>query len=568
MSSNIEKIKDRLNIVDVIGAYLKLQKAGANLKAPCPFHNEKTPSFFVSPDRGTFKCFGCGEGGDIFTFVEKFEGVDFSGALKILAEKAGVELTRENPQKINERKRIYSIMEEATLFFENNLQERKTALEYLEKRGLDNETIKKFRIGFVKDEWQSLYEALKEKKYTNEEMEKSGLIIKKEGTGRFYDRFRSRIIFPIFDSSGRVVAFSGRIFGEAEQQDGQAKYLNSPETVLFEKSKILFGYNFAKTDIRKRDFSILVEGQMDIIMAHQAGFTNTVATSGTAVTNQHLILLKRLSNKLMMAFDGDEAGLRAANKGAELALAEGMEVKLVKISEGMDPADFILKNKNGWVEALKNSVHIVEFNLNVLLEKESDKRKLGIQIKDIILPLVAGMPSKIEQDYFVSNIAEKAGVTEESVREEINKIEQNGDKKKNNSGLRVEKDIEKNIKSRKQKVMREISGILHWQKSLKDPILDIDKIEKRIEDDLGKETLNKVINLPENIKNEIIFETENLYIDVRRLEDKLDESFSNLEIEILIEKRNKISEKIAKGIDEEKNMKLYDELSKKIEKLN
>ncbi len=563
-SDNVSQIKDRLSIVDVVGSYLKLQKAGANLKAPCPFHNEKTPSFFVSPDRGTFKCFGCGEGGDIFTFVEKFEGVDFYGAMKILAEKAGVELKKEDPQQVDARKKLYSIIEETTLFFEQNLQDRHDALKYLKNRGLDDETIKKFRIGFVRDEWQSIYNFLKSKNYSDEEIEKAGLVKKKDGTSRYYDRFRSRIIFPLFDSSGRVVAFSGRIFGEDANNSEVAKYLNSPETDIFHKSKVLFGYNFAKTDIRKRDFSILVEGQMDIIMAHQAGFTNTVATSGTALTPDHLTLLRRLSNKVMMAFDGDEAGLRAANKGAKLALIDGMEVKLIEIPEGMDPADFVLKDKNGWIDALKNAVHIVEFNLNVLLQKGLDQRRLGIEIKNIVLPLVTGIKSKIEQDYFVSHIAEKAGVTEDSVREELLSVEKNGDTSYSNIQQQSQ---EINTKNRKQKVVREIAGILHWQKNHKKPTVDIEKIEKRLENDLGTDILEKILTLPEGVKNDIIFEAESLYTDDLGIQEKVDELFSHLEVEMLIEDRKEIELKIAGGEDTKENLKKYDQISKKIESL-
>ena len=267
MNNNIEQIKERLNIVDVVSSYIKIEKAGMNFKACCPFHNEKTPSFFISPDRGTFKCFGCGEGGDIFTFVEKYGGLDFKGSLKILAEKAGVELIKENPQKISERNRIYDVLEKSTSFFQNNLMENKSALEYLKNRGIEDRIINQFRLGFASDEWQSLYNHLKKEGYSDIEIEKAGLIKKKEGGGGFYDRFRNRIIFPLFDNSDRPVAFSGRLF-EKEQGSNKdtAKYLNSPETLLFSKSNILYAYNFAKDMMRKLDFSILVEGQMDLLM--------------------------------------------------------------------------------------------------------------------------------------------------------------------------------------------------------------------------------------------------------------------------------------------------------------
>lgn len=567
MANNVEKIKDRLGIVDVVGSYLKLNKAGINLKANCPFHNEKTPSFFISPDRGTYKCFGCGAGGDIFTFVEQFEGVDFQGALKILAERAGVELIKEDPKIKNEQNKLYSAMEETTVFFENNLKENNGALKYIESRGLKSETISKFRIGYAKNEWRDLYDFLKKKNFNDSELEKVGLI-KKTDKG-FYDRFRGRIIFPIFDNSGRVVAFSGRLY----EDDGKsAKYLNSPETVLFNKSKILYGYNFARNDIRKRDFSILVEGQMDIIMAHQAGFTNTVATSGTALTSGHLSLLKRLSNKITMAFDGDSAGLAAANKGAKLALGADMEVKLVEIPENSDPADLILNDRKAWIESMKNSVHIIDFNLNILIKKEIDKRSLGLKIKEIVLPLVSELNSKIEKDHFVSQISLKTGISEDAIWEDLNSLER--EKSEETLGKKNQIFDEKNEKksSKKQKAIREVSGILYWQKSLEEPFLEIEKIKNRFKDIIGESVFKKIEELPENIVNEIVFEAENLYIESNNLEEKINELFNNLKKEILIEERDIVEknrqEVNKKGEDENEYLKKISELTKKIESLN
>lgn len=576
MSDNVSKVKERLNIVDVIGGYIKLDRAGINLKACCPFHNEKTPSFFVSPDRGSFKCFGCGEGGDMFTFVEKFEGVDFVGALKILAEKAGVELEKIDIQKKEKNDRLYEVMEESTKYFETELEKRKDALKYLEDRGLNEETIKKFRLGYVKDEWRGLFDFLKEskpqvdgqrKQFTDEEIEKVGLI-KKTDKG-FYDRFRGRIIFPIFDNMGKVVAFSGRIF----KDDGKsAKYLNSPETVLFHKSKILYGYNFAKNYIRKRDFSILVEGQMDLVLSHQSGFDNTVATSGTALTGEHLNLLKRLSNKIMLAFDADDAGLNAANKSSKMALREGMEVKLVELPKGMDPADFILKNKKGWISALKNAVHIIEFNLNILLGKEIGQRNLGIKISEIVLPLVSELNNKIEQDYFISKISDKTGIDVDVLKDELSRIgiSKNSENRSfSENRFYIEK--EKFKTNKKQKAMREISGIIFWQKTLEEPVIDIDENKNRLKKIIGDEMFEKVEYLPEEILNEIIFEAENLYLDSKRLKEKLEELFINLEKEILVEKRDLVSQRLKKveeGTKEEEELfKEHSKLSQKIEKL-
>ncbi|MFA6274514.1 MAG: DNA primase, partial [Candidatus Paceibacterota bacterium] len=340
MNSPVQKIKERLSIEEVVSSYIKLERAGANLKAKCPFHNEKTPSFFISPDRGSYYCFGCSAKGDIFTFVEEFEGLDFKGALKLLAEKAGVQLEdyKYNKEAESEKEKLYRAMEEATKFFENNLIENSEVLNYLKSRGLEDKTIKDFRIGFIKNDWRELYTFLQKKGFTEIELEKAGLIKKTEKG--YYDRFRGRIMFPISDSSGRIIAFSGRLF----QDDGKsAKYLNSPETPIFNKSSVLYGLDRAKESIRKNNFSILVEGQFDLILSHQAGFRNTIATSGTALSDStiskenvvsNLGLLRRLSGNIVLAFDADKAGFNAANRASKIALSFGMDVKVASMPDG------------------------------------------------------------------------------------------------------------------------------------------------------------------------------------------------------------------------------------------
>ncbi len=280
MSSEVEQIKERLNIADVVGGYLKLEKAGQNFKAKCPFHNEKTPSFFVSPDRGSYYCFGCGAHGDIFSFVEAFEGVDFRGALKSLAAKAGVELKGGDRTGDNKKERLYAAMEAAAEFFETELSNNSAARDYVLSRGITEKTIHSFRIGYAPSEWRTLRTHLEAKKFGINELFAAGLV-KKNEKGDFYDVFRGRVMFPIADSSGRVVAFSGRTLDEKENPP---KYFNTPETELYSKSHTLFGLDKAKSSIRKFDHAILVEGQMDLVMSHQAGFTNTVAVSGTALS--------------------------------------------------------------------------------------------------------------------------------------------------------------------------------------------------------------------------------------------------------------------------------------------
>src|SRR3989344_1155038 len=337
MSTPVEQIKERLSIADVVGSYMQLTRAGASLKGICPFHSEKTPSFFVSPARGSYYCFGCQAKGDIFTFVQEFEGLDFVGALRVLASRAGVTLQRLDPKMQSEYSRLYLLLEKATRFLEDELEQSTEAKEYLKHRGLSDETRKVWRIGFAPNDWRALFNHLLKEGFKPEEMEKVGLVKRaraedgspKQGD-KFYDTFRGRIMFPIQDSASRVIAFSGRILPALD--DGKTgKYINSPETILFKKSEVLHGFHLAKLAIRERDGVILVEGQMDLLMAHQAGYTHTVAVSGTALTLEQLARLKRLSENVLLSLDADSAGIRASERALSLALSQGMNVKVIAL---------------------------------------------------------------------------------------------------------------------------------------------------------------------------------------------------------------------------------------------
>src|SRR3989344_2782476 len=389
MSSTVEQVKARLSIIDVVSQYVKLNRAGANHKGRCPFHNEKTPSFMISPDRGTYHCFGCGVGGDIFSFVKEMEGVDFKGALKILAEKVGVPIVYERKGERDATDRMFEALEDAARFFESNLTAGHPARAYLAKRGLTEETIASFRLGWVSDEWRTLTTHLREKKFTDKEIEAAGLAKRTEKG--LYDRFRSRIIFPLCDPAGRVVGFSARIFAEKGDPPADApKYLNSPETPLYNKSRLLYGYDRAKQNIRKLNFSILVEGQMDLITVHQAGWGNAVAVSGTALTHEHISLLMRFSENMVLALDADNAGIEAARRSATAALAAGMDVKVAQLPAGSDPADFILKEgKDAWRASIREARHVVEFLLAALRERHTDDRAYAKAERQTGLPFVA-----------------------------------------------------------------------------------------------------------------------------------------------------------------------------------
>jgi len=567
MSTPVEKIKERLNIVDLLGTYIKLEKAGKNMKACCPFHNEKTPSFFVSPERDSYYCFGCNAKGDIFTFVQEFEGLDFFGALKLLAERTGVELVRENIGMKNEKEAIFNALEAATQFFESNLPKSQSAIKYLEKRGLTEKTIKDWRIGFVADDWRTLYDYLSARKFSDSEIEQAGLIKRNEKS--FYDRFRGRIMFPIRDSAGRVVGFSGRILPEAD--DGKAaKYLNSPETAVFNKSRLLYGFDLAKLAIKKLDYSVIVEGQMDIIMCHQAGFQNVVATSGTALTPEHLVLLKRISNRVIMAFDADKAGFNAATKAWQLALSLGMEVKIAEFKDGKDPAEVILNDKEKFKEALKDSMHIVDFYLAKILSEKLDERKTGAEVREKILPFLVLIESNIEKSHWVKKINEKTGIKEDAIWEDLKKI-------KIEPGVAgVETKVgnfnDAVVIGRIDSIERRVIGVINWQEKDSDKVIDLEKTKEKVKEIIGEENFKKWENVPEQILNEATFEAEQYY-DKKRIQVVLDELLMELEKEYV---KRALTETLAEMVkaEKEKDLKKRDimaskcnELTKKLSKL-
>ncbi len=415
----IEQIKDRLPIAEVLAGYITLIPAGSAFKARCPFHNEKTPSFSVSPAQGFYYCFGCGEKGDIFSFVQKFEGLDFKGALKVLADRAGVELVYEK-REASVGPDGYEFLDTLTKKYEASLATHTAAQKYLADRGLTPETIAAFRIGYVPDEWQFVASGIaKEDTAVATDM---GIIkeVSKDGASRLYDRFRARIMFPLMDSSGRVIAFSGRIFPNS---DTGPKYLNSPETSLFHKSKVLYGFDKAKGAIKKHGFSILVEGQMDMVLSHQYGFRNTVATSGTAVSMEsakdpfsHLAIISRLSPNIILAFDGDEAGIKAQSRAALVAYSLGMNPKVLTLPEGMDPADFLVAHgADAWKDLLKISKSYIEAAL-ARIPLASSPSAIPRLLQKEVFPALAQIRSEIEQSAYIQIIAKELSLRESAVQ--------------------------------------------------------------------------------------------------------------------------------------------------------
>ncbi len=576
MSGPVQKIKERLGIAEVLSSYLKLEKAGGNFKAKCPFHNEKTASFFISPSRGGYYCFGCGAKGDIFTFVQEFEGLDFPGALKTLAARAGVTLLQEDPKKKSERDRLYALMEEATIYYEREFEQFPAGIEYLLKRGLVTTTIKKFRIGYAPLEWRALSEYLTASGYSAVELAKAGLTKTPDSAEttehkRAYDRFRGRIMFPLFDSSGRTIAFSGRIFVD----DGKSpKYLNSPDTVLFNKSDVLYGIDKAKLEIRKKNFSILVEGQMDLLMAHQIGYCNTVAVSGTALSHStlqsasvgekemvnNLGIVQRLSNNIVISYDSDKAGIASAGKSAKIALGLGMDVKLAQLPEGLDPADLILKDPSAWKEAIKNSQNVVDFYLTHLQSTISDERKFAKEVQRLVFPYVRMVRNKIDQEHFVSKIAKTLNVSSAAVFEELAKVS-------NEESTEVPKKPELPQRPN-ESLERKIQSVLLWQESMPEPFIKPEVLKRKM-GELGVTFKEKEFD--EQEKNEMIFEAEITYDSAEKLRTHLAEFLKHAQIAMLdrtISETMKLIKDVSQPkAEHERSMNEIEQLTRKRDKV-
>ncbi len=571
MHSPVEKIKERLSINDVISSYLTITQAGKNYKAKCPFHNEKTPSFFISPERGSYYCFGCGAKGDIFSFVEHFEGTDFLGALKLLAEKAGVTLERKSYESKDKTERLYDIMEEATTFFELNFERQPEARSYLRGRGLSDPTIKSFRIGYAPSVWRSVSDHLLSKGFTREDIEAVGLI--KTSDKGFYDRFRGRIIFPISDSSGRVIAFSGRIFALSSDQTKkseveEAKYLNSPDTQLFNKSNVLYGIDKAKVAIRSRGYSIVVEGQMDLILSHQALFLNTVAVSGTALADSvndteskinNLGLIRRLSPNVIFAFDGDQAGIRAASRASSIALSLDMQVKVAVLGEGEDPADIISSDPLKWKEIIKNSVNIVSFHIDRICKSTDDQRQRGKKVREIIFPFLGMVRSSIERSAYINEIHNKTGLTESAIIEDFTTYERSIPISQTAS----EKVEEKTTISRRDSLINRLFGIIFWNEKAPIKGLNIEELLQKFKGKIGIEIFNKIKEAHEPFAENLAFESEMWYgsktDDILR---DIIELTLNLEEEILNDERI-----LLQPLDSEEKLTKFDNITKRIQEI-
>lgn len=553
MGGDVETIKNRLDIAEIVSGYIKLEKAGASFKARCPFHSEKTPSFFISPSRQSFYCFGCGAKGDIFTFVEQVEGLDFREALKLLAERAGIELSYkrgDSKESKSEKEAILLVLEEAQEFFEKELEKNKAARDYIVSRGLSPESIKAWNIGYAPAEWRSLYDFMRERGHTEALLVKAGLIKKVEaGSGKNpYDVFRDRIMFPLKDQSGRTIAFSGR----ALAKETEPKYLNSPDTLVFTKHEVLYGLDKAKDKIRRKDYAVLVEGQMDLTLSHQSGVDNTVASSGTAFTQTHLERLKKFSKRIILAFDGDDAGEVASEKAAALALSLGLEVKIAELPEGRDPADMAHENPEKWKEILRSSKPAIEQMLNRIIKEEKDVRKRGKLIVNKLLPLILLLDSSVERSHFLSLIAKHTGIKEEILWDDMKRARRPDIIQKTTEVFSTENLLGSRAdalqdgflsqypssQSRKERIEERLTEVRLWIKELPSGAEDAAELKKEERE------------LQNNLKNELLKdELKNLNVALASAETSKDIKAT----EALMVKINKLHQEM-RALEEEKNV--------------
>ncbi|MFH1867954.1 MAG: DNA primase [Candidatus Omnitrophota bacterium] len=421
----VEEIQSKLDIAEVIAGYIPLKRAGRNFKANCPFHHEKTPSFVISPGKQIFHCFGCAAGGDMITFVMKYERVEFMEALRILASKAGVSLPQFkggiSARKSSFTGALYRVNEMAANYYSALLvasSKAKEARKYLADRSLNAATVAKFKLGFAPEEWEGFIKFAKEKGVSNATLEKAGLAIPGR-EGSFYDRFRNRIIFPIFDIRSKIVAFGGRVI-----DDSQPKYMNSPETDIYVKGRHLYGFNLALDEIKKKDYVIIVEGYLDLIIPYQNGVTNIAATLGTALTVEQIRLIKRFTNNAVIIFDADEAGEAASLRGLDLFVSEGLYVKIARLPEGLDPDTYVRKNSSeSFLKLVESADNLFDYKLGLLLKRfDPDTVEEKAKITSEMLPTIKRVENAVLRSDYVRKLSESLFINEDAILEELSKV--------------------------------------------------------------------------------------------------------------------------------------------------
>ena len=444
MDSTVEQIKQRLDIVEIMNEYIKLlPSTGNSMKACCPFHKEKTPSFYVSKDKQLWTCFGCGEGGDLFTFVMKMEGMDFAETVQYLAEKAGVEVQRYKSVDTNIKVRLSELINLSARFYNKVLEDSESAVkarEYLKARGVKDQESESFLLGYAPEAWDTLVTFLKKKGFHDQEMVDAGVAVKRQDGSGVFDRFRDRIMFPICDQRGKVVGFTGRLLKEAKDE---GKYINTPQTLLYNKSQVLYGLHLAKTAIKDSGYIIIVEGNMDVIASHKAGVGSVVASSGTALTIEQLTLIKRFTNTILISFDADAAGQKAAKRGIDLAIEAGMDIRVITLPEGFkDPDDCVTKDPKIWKKAIAEATDAMTYYFKKVFGKglpntAVEKKQAG----QTLLPEIARLQDPIERSHWIHELAIRVSMEDRILEEAIVKFK-SGQKKTEVKKEKAEVEVE------------------------------------------------------------------------------------------------------------------------------
>lgn len=567
MKEIIEEIKARCDIASVIGDYIKIQPSGQNYKALCPFHVEKTPSFHISTAKQVYKCFGCGEGGDVINFVMKMENLDFMDAVRLLANRCGIDINfnidEETKQKIELSKKYQDIHTEAARFYFSNLVKSKNrGYDYLRNRGLDDKTIKRFGLGYSQDSWNSLMDYLiEEKGYSQEELLECGLIGKSTKTDKYYDKFRNRVMFPIFDYRGNVIGFGGRVL-----DDSLPKYLNSPDTLIFNKRHNLYGLNFARKNLSSRTV-ILVEGYMDLISLYQYGIKIAVATLGTALTSQQARLIKRYADNVIISYDSDGPGTKASLRAIDILVEAGLSVKVLDLKDAKDPDEYVRKyGTDEYRNAMKDAVPRIKFKIDNLkstfdLSKDQDNIKFAQEAVNIIKQL----KSPVEIDYYIKYLSEIVQLDEDAVKREIygksysSKNLSNG-KFNNKFNKKEEKPIEKMDAIQHGEELTEIMLIkimMAIPAAREKILLKIDEKELLMEDS------KKILNYFSKVDSEKVINPDEL----EEIDEKYIESLKKTSLESINIKNMKEIEETVKSVRRNSLKKTIDNLRIKQEEL-
>ncbi len=436
----IDQVRESTNVLDVVGRYVALKKRGRNYVGLCPFHTEKTPSFTVNPEKQIFHCFGCGVGGNVFRFIMRHENLSFVDTVKRLALEAGIEIpvSQEIRQQASENERLFKANENARRFFQVQLEHApKTVKDYLKKRGLSPQSIELFQIGFAPEGWDHLLKYIQKGNFSQKPYQKSGLLLTGEKSGKRYDRFRNRLMFPIHNPSGKVVGFGGR---QLDDDKNSPKYINSPESPIYQKSRVLYGLYFAREAIRESGFTIFVEGYMDVIQWYQSGVQNVAATSGTALTEDHARLIRRYSNRVILCYDADKAGVNAAIRGGEVLFQQNIDAEVLILPEDEDPDSYIRQHGKAAFLALLNTARdYLSFRLTMLQQQynmqTATERSAAV---NEIMEMLAPMNDAVRVGFYIEKIAEKLSISQEILFGELKK-KQRAARKRQRFGIQQQK---------------------------------------------------------------------------------------------------------------------------------